>query len=96
MPGGRPWVRAPDKRDHLDRKSLITECSAAPPTGHVPTFLGMKRPKDPDKRSEHQHRPSDRDGHGTKIERVPGPGPNDAGKGAAGKEAKDRLERKGS
>jgi hypothetical protein len=37
---------------------------------------------------------SDRDEHGPPIERVPGPGPKDAGKGAMGKEAKDRLERK--
>jgi len=60
----------------------------------VPIFDGMENPKAADKRSQNQNRPSDRDGHGTKIERVPGPGPKDAGKGAAGKEAKDRLERK--
>ncbi|HVY37251.1 MAG TPA: hypothetical protein VHM31_04930 [Polyangia bacterium] len=40
--------------------------------------------------------PSDRnthDAHGTPFERVPGPGPNDQGKGAAGREALDRVER---
>jgi hypothetical protein len=56
----------------------------------------METPKKADKRPPTQGHPMDRDSHGTKIERVPGPGPNDAGKGAAGKEAKDRLERKGS
>jgi hypothetical protein len=62
------------------------------------TFSGMETPKkmDPNQRSENQDRPDDRDSHGNKIERVPGPGPKDAGKGAAGKEAKDRLDRKGS
>jgi len=35
----------------------------------------------------------DRDTHGTPFERVPGPGPNDQGKGAAGREAIDRVER---
>jgi hypothetical protein len=34
-----------------------------------------------------------RDSRGTKIDRVSGPGPKDAGKGAAGKAAKDRLDR---
>jgi hypothetical protein len=38
--------------------------------------------------------PADRDDRGTPIERAPGPGPKDDGKGALGKEAKDRLERK--
>jgi hypothetical protein len=56
----------------------------------------METPKKADKRSQDQDRPADRDSHGTKIERVPGPGPKDAEKGAAGKEAKDRLDRKGS
>ena len=56
----------------------------------------METPKKTDKRPPTQERPLDRDSHGNKIDRVSGPGPNDAGKGAAGKEAKDRLERKGS
>ncbi len=34
----------------------------------------------------------DHDSHGTPFERVPGPGPNDEGKGAAGREALDRIE----
>jgi hypothetical protein len=55
----------------------------------------MDTPKKTDKRSQTQDRPADRDTHGNKVDRVPGPGPNDTGKGAAGKEAKDRLERKG-
>jgi hypothetical protein len=54
----------------------------------------METPMEKDKASRNQDRPADRDSHGTKIERVPGPGPNDAGKGAAGKEVKDRVERK--
>jgi hypothetical protein len=33
----------------------------------------------------------DHDSHGNAFKRVPGPGPNDAGKGAAGREALDRL-----
>jgi hypothetical protein len=33
-----------------------------------------------------------RDGHGTPFKRVPGPGPNDVGKGAAGANAIDRVE----
>jgi hypothetical protein len=37
--------------------------------------------------------PADTDSHGTPIERVSGPGPNDQGKGAAGREAMDRIER---
>jgi hypothetical protein len=36
----------------------------------------------------------DHDSHGTEFERVPGPGPKDAGKGAAGSEAMDRIERR--
>lgn len=32
------------------------------------------------------------DGRGTPFKRVPGPGPNDTGKGAAGTQAIDRLE----
>jgi hypothetical protein len=34
----------------------------------------------------------DHDGHGTPIRRVPGPGPKDAGKGAAGVDAIERVE----
>jgi hypothetical protein len=34
----------------------------------------------------------DRDSHGTPFNRVPGPGPKDAGKGAAGADAIDRAE----
>jgi len=37
--------------------------------------------------------PTDHDTHGTPFERVPGPGPKDEGKGAAGREAIDRVER---
>jgi hypothetical protein len=37
--------------------------------------------------------PMDRDSHGNAIERVPGPGPNDEGKGAAGEEAVERLKK---
>jgi len=36
--------------------------------------------------------PKDHDSHGTPFERVPGPGPNDQGKGAAGRDALDRIE----
>ncbi|HXU61316.1 MAG TPA: glycosyltransferase [Polyangia bacterium] len=36
--------------------------------------------------------PKEHDSHGTPFERVPGPGPNDQGKGAAGREALDRIE----
>lgn len=32
------------------------------------------------------------DSHGTPFTRVPGPGPKDAGKGAAGKDAVERIE----
>jgi len=39
-----------------------------------------------------QPAPKDHDSHGTPFERVPGPGPNDQGKGAAGREALDRIE----
>jgi hypothetical protein len=55
----------------------------------------MENPKNDDDRDQAQPQPpaSDHDSRGTKIERVPGPGPKDAGKGAAGKEAKDRLDR---
>ena len=35
----------------------------------------------------------DRDRHGTPFERVPGPGPKDQEKGAAGRDAIDRVER---
>jgi hypothetical protein len=35
----------------------------------------------------------DHDSHGTPFERVPGPGPKDQDKGAAGREAIDRVER---
>jgi hypothetical protein len=31
------------------------------------------------------------DTHGTPMKRTPGPGPKDAGKGAAGKDAQDRV-----
>jgi hypothetical protein len=55
----------------------------------------METPKKTDKRSKTHDRLGDRDSHGHKIERVPGPGPNDAAKGAVGKEAKERLEHKG-
>jgi hypothetical protein len=34
----------------------------------------------------------DRDSHRTPFQRVSGPGPNDAGKGAAGREVVDRVE----
>ncbi|MFL5304409.1 MAG: glycosyltransferase [Polyangia bacterium] len=37
--------------------------------------------------------PTDHDSHGTPFERVPGPGPKDQGKGAAGRDAIDRVER---
>ncbi len=36
---------------------------------------------------------ADHDNHGTPFERVPGPGPKDQGKGAAGREAIERVER---
>jgi hypothetical protein len=36
--------------------------------------------------------PEGHDGHGTPFKRVPGPGPKDAGKGAAGAEAIERIE----
>jgi hypothetical protein len=54
----------------------------------------MEKPKESNTRPQDQNRSPDRDSHGTKIERVPGPGPKDAGKGAAGKEATNRVERK--
>ena len=39
-------------------------------------------------------RPQDEGGRSAKgFDRVPGPGPKDAGKGAAGPEAKERLDR---
>ena len=44
-----------------------------------------------DERDE-RHAP-ERDSHGTKIDPAPGPGPKDAGKGAMGEQAKDRLNR---
>jgi hypothetical protein len=62
------------------------------------TFAGMDKndtnEKEGSKSNKNAEGSSDRDEHGTPIERVPGPGPKDAGKGAMGKEAKDRLERK--
>lgn len=45
-------------------------------------------PAKPARVEQHTH-----DTHGTPFERVPGPGPNDQGKGAAGREAIDRVER---
>jgi hypothetical protein len=35
--------------------------------------------------------PMDTDAHGNPIHRVPGPGPNDEGKGAAGDDAAGRI-----
>jgi hypothetical protein len=37
--------------------------------------------------------PPEQDSHGTPFERVPGPGPKDQGKGAAGREAIERIDR---
>lgn len=54
-----------------------------------PDSSAEPRSKDaPDKPAREDH-----DTHGTPFERVPGPGPNDQGKGAAGREAIDRIER---
>jgi hypothetical protein len=50
---------------------------------------GQPRSKDaPAKPAE-----KNQDSHGTPFERVSGPGPKDQGKGAAGREAIDRVER---
>lgn len=38
--------------------------------------------------------PRDQDSHGNDIKRVPGPGPRDEGKGAAGEEQVDHLKRR--
>ncbi len=46
-----------------------------------------------DPRETPQIAPMDHDSHGNPIQRVPGPGPNDEGKGAAGNDAIERLER---
>jgi hypothetical protein len=54
----------------------------------------MEKGKKDDRPSPSRDRQTDRDSHGTKIDRVPGPGPKDTGKGAAGKQATDRLNRK--
>jgi hypothetical protein len=43
-------------------------------------------------RNTAKNAPEDHDDHGTSFKRVPGPGPKDAGKGAAGADAIDRLE----
>jgi hypothetical protein len=38
--------------------------------------------------------PKDTDTHGNPIQRVPGPGPRDEGKGAAGEDAAERIEKR--
>jgi len=49
--------------------------------------------RDEEKQRTDERRAPQRDGRGTKIDPAPGPGPKDAGKGAMGEEAKDRLNR---
>ena len=59
-------------------------------------------PKNPTKRADPREKPEnpsqapvDHDQRtGTPYHRVPGPGPNDEGKGAAGEDAVDRIERR--
>jgi hypothetical protein len=63
----------------------------------VLTFGGMdnkKRDEEKQQQQQDERRAPERDSHGTKIEPVPGPGPKDAGKGAMGEQAKERLDRK--
>jgi hypothetical protein len=49
-----------------------------------------KRKNDHDPNAFDDAGPADTDSHGTPIRRVPGPGPKDAGKGAAGEDALKR------
>lgn len=55
-----------------------------------------KKPEGPEKNDPAtvaDNAPVDHDSHGNTIKRVPGPGPNDEGQGAAGNDAVDRLKK---
>jgi hypothetical protein len=51
-------------------------------------------PQDTDPASAADTAPVDHDSHGNELKRVPGPGPKDAGKGAAGDDAVEQLKRR--
>ncbi len=53
----------------------------------------MENKKRDDKHQKEERRAPERDSHGTKIDPTHGPGPKDAGKGAMGEEARERLNR---
>jgi hypothetical protein len=60
----------------------------------VLNFSGMQnKQREEDRQRTDERRAPERDSRGTKIDPAPGPGPKDAGKGAMGKEARDRLDR---
>ncbi len=68
--------------------------SGLPPMTTFPT-MDKRPPETAEPRSDEapaKPAPRDHDSHGTPIERVPGPGPKDQGKGAAGRDALDRIE----
>ena len=74
----------------MNRKTDGTRPNPGDPGPEIPDPEETRRV---DPREARENAPVDHDTHGTPIVRVPGPGPDDEGAGAAGEEAMERLDR---